>query len=1003
MKRFTLMVVFFGLFYLPSFSQAGRIQGLSLSPIIYVSGPDYGENTHAFIDFEIKPGTGLEYINARFTDPVTGEVYWLVKNLPIPPTDNFQPLSFRINTEFFTPGYTSLNCDLSVGADWILDPNFIADIFVPLSPVPVIYDVGSGSDDSPVILPSIIPPIIFPPPLPPLIPGLNYRGCEVPNIDLDSLTYHPLSNPNPSDYNACGPAAAANSLHWLVQQHSELSGDTTSLRTKVEFLKHFMSLAQRDSNGVRFDSMVVGKLTLIDSLKLPIRVKYNTRHPSGFPTEPLVSENKKYGHGADNQGMLGVNPDFDWYKKEMDDGEDVEVHVGWYGPPDVNGNRTRTGGHWLVGTGYWDGGEAKGIFLKDDNAQNAAGGARHEYYEWDTLMGGIPFLRGLTDAQGRIGIVESLVSESFDPNILFTDVSKYDWSYRPIIYLSGSIQEDPYQAWLTLELPVNPSFEFLNARICSPDTSVDLWLVKNIPLPTMGSPLPVRVKLDLSQIVTGDTLPDSIIMKYHIGNIMGKDTFPIQSYAVLPAIPTPSLIGDGVKIGFHPLFPKLKLLPVNIDPFIGIESILRGCEVPNIDLDSLAYPVDPSNPAATDINACNPAAAANSLQWLDDQHDEFDIPLSIREILDTLKKYSVFSQEGGAYWDSLIMAKLMFIDEYKLPLHVKYQAHSRAPAAIPSPNPLYGHAATNASEMIDDTTYRHPTFEWLCQELDNGEDVELLFGYYCDTLVFIEVIDTILADTLPDNTIIFDTIYTFIDSTYLVRKAAHAINVTGKIKVGDLKWITYKHDVYQEGPGGTSPENTPDDYYYTDLSSWIEAEGGYSYLNNESYIDEFSDTCFAYVEAIITTSYDPDIEFCIEDAFLPDDDGEGTLRAAVACAKNGDTIRLTSLLANDTICLTSIPITIDKDIVIIADTSNSIYIKGPAMDRIFSVSSGSMVSLEGFKIICGNAFDGSCIKNAGDLTLKDMQFESPGGMLINNSKIENTGNLNIRGTTNIKK
>lgn len=58
------MVVLIGLFYLPSFSQAGRIQGLFLSPIFYVSGPDYGENTHAYIDFEIKPGTGLEYINA---------------------------------------------------------------------------------------------------------------------------------------------------------------------------------------------------------------------------------------------------------------------------------------------------------------------------------------------------------------------------------------------------------------------------------------------------------------------------------------------------------------------------------------------------------------------------------------------------------------------------------------------------------------------------------------------------------------------------------------------------------------------------------------------------------------------------------------------------------------------------------------------------------------------------------------------------------------------------
>lgn len=348
------------------------------------------------------------------------------------------------------------------------------------------------------------------------------------------------------------------------------------------------------------------------------------------------------------------------------------------------------------------------------------------------------------------------------------------------------------------------------------------------------------------------------------------------------------------------------------------------------------------------------------------------------------------------------MGKLELIDKYKLPLHVKYQANGSAPGEISSPNSLYGHHATNTAEKINDTTYRHPTFEWLCDELANDEDVELLYGYYCDTLVFIDVIDTIFADTLPDNTIEYDTIWTVKDSTYLTRKNAHAINVTGKVKIGDLKWISYKHDVYQEGPGGTTPDNTPDDYYFTDLSGWVEVQGGYAYLLNESYIEEDFDTCFAYVEAIISTSYDPSIEFCIEDAFLPDDDGEGSLRYAIMCAQPGDTIRLSSALGGDTICLSSSSLLLDKDLVIEADINDQIYIKGVGIDRILNVSAGKMVTIKGLNIICGDVNNGSCIRNEGNLTLQDVNLFTPLGGGGSQSKLENTGDLIIKGTTNIK-
>jgi hypothetical protein len=232
-------------------------------------------------------------------------------------------------------------------------------------------------------------------------------------------------------------------------------------------------------------------------------VKYKTKHESGNTDMPLASLDDRYGHVADNQGSLGVHPDFDWYKQEMDDGEDVEVHVGWYGPPDEDGVRTRNGGHWLVATGYFETDAGKGMWLKDDADQTESNpdSLRHEYYEWDTLAGGIPYLVGLTDSEGRIAIVESMVSESYDPTVTFVDITQFDWSYRPVIYVSGDILHGfPHHAFLEYTLPDDPDFRFLNARIRNPDNGMEDWIIRNVPLPDATFPRPQVYRMNLQSI-----------------------------------------------------------------------------------------------------------------------------------------------------------------------------------------------------------------------------------------------------------------------------------------------------------------------------------------------------------------------------------------------------------------------------------------------------------------------------------------------------------------------
>ena len=51
----------------------------------------------------------------------------------------------------------------------------------------------------------------------------NYRGCTVPNIDLDSSVYNPRDMPGEvGDWNCCSPAAQTNSLQWLENTDSRI-------------------------------------------------------------------------------------------------------------------------------------------------------------------------------------------------------------------------------------------------------------------------------------------------------------------------------------------------------------------------------------------------------------------------------------------------------------------------------------------------------------------------------------------------------------------------------------------------------------------------------------------------------------------------------------------------------------------------------------------------------------------------------------------------------------
>jgi hypothetical protein len=551
-------------------------------------------------------------------------------------------------------------------------------------------------------------------------------------------------------------------------------------------------------------------------------------------------------------------------------------------------------------------------------------------------------------------------------------------TYRPLICLPCNQYEYSQQAYLFYKLPILDQYYFLNIKLSFGENE-PIWFLKNIPLAPYPNPTPMRIMLDLQSITEQPTLPPILQLEWTVTSIQLVDASWTGELMNLEALPFPICIGSGGTIGYHPLFQSFPILPEEpILPIPPISGHLRGCEVPNIDLDSLAYPIDPDAPSSHDHLACGPAAAANSLHWLEDMHDQIEIDGDIRQTLDTLKKMMSLDTISGVNYQNFIKGKLAFIDKYKLPIRVKFQTHFPL-THIESPNPLYGSKAENKSPSDN-----HPTYDWLKNELEEDEDVEILYGYYCDTLVM----DTITVDGVVKDTF----------KIKLKRRGGHYVNVTGYIQIGNRKYLTFKHDPRQSGEGGTSDENGDP---ITDLSEWIEDTKGYAYLKSKTIKG-----CTTYVETVVSESFDAEVTFCQKKVTSPEDSGEGTLRDAIACAKNGEVILIDPLLADLPIILNSGSLFINYSVTIMADPDMGITIQaGDQVDRVFDIAPEAQINLSGLTLKGGIALEGNVIYNAGKLildnviTLNNPNIQTSLSGIYNNS----TGQLEILNQTRIKK
>ena len=131
--------------------------------------------------------------------------------------------------------------------------------------------------------------------------------------------------------------------------------------------------------------------------------------------------------------------------------------------------------------------------------------------------------------------------------------------------------------------------------------------------------------------------------------------------------------------------------------------------------------------------------------------------------------------------------------------------------------------------------------------------------------------------------------------------------------------------------------------------------------------------------------------------------GTGSLSNAIGCAVDGDTIRISPLLANDTIVFTGSPMTINKQLSIIADPGHNIYIDYNGNDLPTLWINGALnkeVYIEGLYFLPSASTTVSTITNTGNLTLKDVSlYKAPGVITVqlsNGAKFDILTNVKIK-------
>jgi hypothetical protein len=193
-----------------------------------------------------------------------------------------------------------------------------------------------------------------------------YRGCTVPNLDLNAAL-HPGTAAFAGDKNACVPTATANSLLWMDKEFGIFYGFPPDAHDLLDSLSRYMKRALE--KGTPTDNMIRGKLDFINAKKLPLAVRFQV-DKTYIDSNIVSTDGKTVAKCSNTSGY----PTWEFLKEAMKESCDVEIN---YEAVDAEGHGYA---HSVVVTGIEDYKRSGLRYLdfKHDRRQAAEGGTRQE-------------------------------------------------------------------------------------------------------------------------------------------------------------------------------------------------------------------------------------------------------------------------------------------------------------------------------------------------------------------------------------------------------------------------------------------------------------------------------------------------------------------------------------------------------------------------------------------------------------------------------------------------
>ena len=304
---------------------------------------DWGE-----FNVDFTPGSDFEFVNVLANTGGSDE--WVIRNLPLIP-ESFQSSGFSSQMYFdLGPLGVSSGTDIST-LDYC-----ITQATVPSGSAPVcIPNQVAQAGDSQAITNSGVPSGVTAVGAPPAADVFDFLN---PFINVETNWHKDMPNVVQGT-RECGPGAAANSLHWLAQEHGwALKND--DIQNTLSDLANNMGTG---NIGTWDKAFAEGKLKFAkDNKNKGVDV---TNHFAGGAggtgpagNQGLPTDGNYVSPNGNGTAVRDGPVTWDYVEQELDKGEDVEIV---------------TKSHWVVLEGKISWGDVHLVAYRDDNFQN--GGA----------------------------------------------------------------------------------------------------------------------------------------------------------------------------------------------------------------------------------------------------------------------------------------------------------------------------------------------------------------------------------------------------------------------------------------------------------------------------------------------------------------------------------------------------------------------------------------------------------------------------------------------------